>query len=166
MANDHVGYTGNVLIKVKNKKNKVTDQIRVKNAGLSGLFRGIVIALNGNLNKDYLPNYIAVGSSNIATDDLKRNNLENEITRSLITDRNRIDEHFDSDHKLDGWSITFGATIPFSNIANTTIKELGLCGNDNAGSLLARIVLTDDQKIEVKEGTSLTIEWTILVQNK
>ena len=162
---DSVSYSGSVKLKFC-RNNKVLKTTIIKNMGTKLLFNSIASILAGYYRTAQVPRFIAVGSKGGQTA-IDSTNLNEEITRIYIQDmrwseyRETNPDNSNSEYK--GSRATFIATIPYASINGIQIREFGLFADENTNSMLARISI--DEGIQLDEGMSFTIEWTILVQN-
>lgn len=157
-----VSCKGTVNVKLMNKNKIMLNQVK-HNAGMISLFHGIALCLTQSNSIDiskYLPNFLGVGqgtsdSFSITNDDLI-NPIPNISRASLSTKLVK--------QELTGYSTTFTAVINGIG-SSTSITELGLYGDSNTNSLLARVQL--DEPIIIPSSTvSLIVEWKISIENK
>lgn len=163
---NNIEYEGNVKLTLW-KNNKIHSSYIVKNSGTQNLFQGIALALIQTGNRNFLPNYIAVGTNADKTTD-DQFNLGNQLIRVIIPSGGKASEPNKAENdpsKDDGYKAIFTAVIPSNSISpDTPINELGLFGTAEGNTMLARVVLT--QPIYVELGLSLSIEWSMIINNK
>lgn len=159
-----INYDGNVKIKVMQGKN-VIKSMEIKNSGTMRLFQGIGYFLSGstiNLN-DYKPRYISVGSSAvIVATDPSMTSLYNELDISrILVDANNVSLN----SYANSVTIPFTAVIPYTTIGSRPISEIGLFSTPKSDSLLARIIIPQNDWITLLAGQSMVIEWDLVIQN-
>lgn len=156
---DSIDYEGSVKLKLTKGK-QVLKTYSIKNTGTYKLFESIASALTGSLN--LVPKFIGIGAKAGDTE-LTADCLNEEITRVYIYTTKTI-EYKDIDGDYAGHIALFVATVPYTSINAMTIYEIGLFGDEKTSTMLARIPV--DNGISISQGMSLTIEWSIKIQNK
>ena len=156
---DSIDYEGSVKLKLTKGK-QVLKTYSIKNTGTKILFSSIASALTGSLND--IPKFIAIGAKAGKTE-LTDNCLNEEIARVYINRAVPV-EYKDTDGNYAGHIALFVATVPYTSINGMTIYEVGLFGDEKGNTMLARIPV--DNGISISQGMSLTIEWSIKIQNK
>lgn len=174
-ASDSVKYSGNVTAIVMKGSKKVKTQ-KINNTGVSRLFKGIASALVGVSDlRDFIPKYLGLAYRepellSVTTRYTQTTLTSNNIIRVPITPLNIREIETPT---RNAWVAPFEATIPSSLLQSLSYKvnELGLYGDANSETLLARIVVTGDNESEVgalvvDPGMTLIIQWEITIENK
>ena len=174
-ATDGIKYSGNVTAILMKGSKKVKVQ-KINNTGVSRLFKGIASALVGNTDlQGFIPQYLGLA--------YREPELLSAVTRynqTTLTSNNiiRVPLTPGSIREIEtptknAWIAPFVATIPSSLLQSLSYKvnELGLYGDADTESLLARIVVTGDTAADVsalivEPGMTLIIQWEITIENK
>lgn len=171
-----ITYGANVTLKLMKGKTTIESRV-IKNNGTLRLFRGIALALTSaeilNLNL-YLPKYLGIGyvSKHLDATTAHQKYLQCESSDDLEIDgrivRVRVNPQ-NVDETDTSCIAPFTVTIPSSTViaadSEGRINELGLFSTPDTGTLLARIILTENP-IKVDPGMTLIIEWKINIENK
>lgn len=164
---DSIFYSGKVTLKLE-KGNKILKTLQVNNLGTSELLRGLALYLNDNGGDNpRTPKYLDVGTSNeISSSTVVETHTD--LVSSLLGE-NRVSlepraiEEIVDNNIIIGWVAPFEATIPYSSILGSTVREIGLFSAKTGGYLLSRIVVND---IQVPQGFNLIVRWEIAIENK
>lgn len=158
---EQLNLSSNVVLKILNGKS-VVKTIKTHNIVMLNLMYGMLVALSGSVNKNYCPNYLAVGSGSTPSPSVTRETLVQEIGLSRV----KTTPNYKGMPKKGENSVStiYQALIPYTNVGGLPIKEIGLFGTATEASLLARIELK--QQLNLLIGQSLMIEWSFSLENK
>lgn len=163
-------YRGNVTIAIKDG-NKTIKKLNIHNQGTYNLFYGMLIAMSGNSQDDYLPNYISLGTGVLASGDdvLLMTGLKSELT-TLQNNRRSLTKNFKGPEIISVGNdklvqVTYQGAIPYELIQTSTIKEIGLFGTVSGSTMVARVQVPDDSPISLAQGQSLIVTWTFSLAN-
>lgn len=125
------------------------------------MLRGIASFLLEYNTIGLIPKYLDIGTGSAETSSTMTN-----LAESILNPRVRL---YTYAPELDGNSYIarFYTTIPATSVSSSQkIRELGLFGTVSDDSMLARIVVSDDDSVTVPDGTALFVEWDISISNK
>ena len=159
-----IKYNGNVTLKWV-KDNKVIKTKQIKNSPTSLLLRGISSFLLDYPTTNLIPRYLDVG----------KNNSTNESTFNMVKLKetilnSRIILYRYAPQSIgESYTARFYTSIPSTaTVPGQEIKEIGLFGTASGDSLLARIIITDEEisengSVTIPDGTVLFVEWDISI---
>lgn len=158
---------GNVKIK-KVVGKRVVEEQTIHNVGTLQLFWGMLLSLGGTPDKNFLPSFIGAGTGFITPG----SGVNPQFLTGLISEvsgaRSRIVSNYKGPYTdINGPKAiaVYQCIVPYAMIGNASIREVGLFGDSDGNTLLARIELPADAPLTLQTGETYIFEWTFSISN-
>ena len=156
-----IKYSGNASIKILNGK-KIVKSVKQHNAGTPWFFQVLASAVIGNNESRNMPHYIDVLQKRAGSDPIEYD--------SLITNRIALtSKSFRAQEG--GWIAIMSAVIPYRSLKSTAatqnIDRVDIYSGSTGSNLLASVILTDGDVIEIAANTknNIAVEWDMSFTN-